>query len=155
MNQGFHKAAITLLREAFEGVAEGNGYTWFVQGKEGILDALTTIDAAQASFKPGGQAASIAGHAYHMLYLLRGANMCQGHPAPEGTWESSWEKQSVTPEEWATLGTRIREVYKSYLHWFAANTDWTYPDAELNTLAPLPHVAYHLGAMRQAIAQLR
>lgn len=149
VDQGFRDAAATLLREAFEGMPDGQNFTWFVEKKEGIFDALESTSAEAASRKPTSECSSIAAHTYHLLFAMRGANMCQGRPAPEGTWESSWDKQTVTEAEWSDLKAKLRAEYESYLAWFSANEDWTHPDAHLNTLTPLPHVAYHLGAIRQ------
>jgi len=150
-NAGFHGAAVYLLREAFEGKPEGQDYTWFVEGKEGIFDALDIVDAARASVKPSDRCATIAAHAYHLLYLLRAANVCQGKPAPEGDWNSSWAKQTVTDAEWAELKSLIRDEYVSYRDWFAANRDWSVENAFVATLTVVPHVAFHLGALRQLV----
>src|SRR6476469_540968 len=98
---GFQQAAVTLVREAFEGIPAGQDYTWFVQGKEGVFDALTSVDAEAASRRPSPTCASIAAHTNHLLYILRSANTCQGRPEPEGTWEDTWKKQTVTEAEWA------------------------------------------------------
>src|SRR5689334_2100845 len=114
---GFQEAAATLFKEAFEGIPLGANGTWFVQGKEGIFDALTSISAEAASLKPLPDCPSIAAHAYHLLYSLREANTNQGRPAPEGNWESSWAKQSATDAEWAELILTIRSEYELYLGW--------------------------------------
>ncbi|RYG31589.1 hypothetical protein EON81_22545 [bacterium] len=151
----FRDVAVILLREAFEGRAEGNDYTWFVEGKEGIFDALASMDAKVASKKPFRNAPSLAAHAYHVLYILRWANTWHGGPEPQGDWESSWAKQSASSQEWAELQNLIRTEYRRYLDWFAANKDWSPEQIRLSTLANLPHLAYHLGAMRQIIHQLK
>jgi hypothetical protein len=93
-------AYLTLLRECFEGRAEGNDYTWFVEGKEGIFDALESTSAESASRKPTVACASIAAHVYHVRYALRGCNAYIGGPPVEGDWESSWAKQVVDDAEW-------------------------------------------------------
>lgn len=150
-DQRFRDATVKLFREAFEGMAPGKDYTWFVQAKEGIFDALDSADAVTASVRPSPTCSSLAAHAYHLLFALRDANVCGGRPEPEGTWESSWDKQDVTPEEWEDLKADIREAYTFYRDWFAANEDWNRENGVVAILAPLPHVAYHLGAMRQIL----
>jgi hypothetical protein len=39
----FLPAIIQLLHETFEGKPEGQDYTWFVEGREGIFDALDSV----------------------------------------------------------------------------------------------------------------
>src|SRR5690242_18818634 len=107
----FRPSFSILFREAFEGVPKGADGTWFVQGKEGLFDALASVSADRASKKPNPDCPSIAAHAYHVLFALRNCNSTFGRPKPEGTWESSWAKQSATSEEWAALAEQIREEY--------------------------------------------
>jgi len=147
----FRDAAVQLFREAFEGMPANQNYTWFVEGKEGIFDAFSSVSAEVASRKPSASCATIAAHAYHILFLLRCANMCLGRPAPEGTWESSSDKQAVTEAEWTELVARIHEEYELYVGWFSQNEDWTHEAGVTPVLAPLPHAAFHLGAIRQIL----
>jgi len=151
---GFRDVAATLLREAFEGIPSGQNYTWFVQGKEGLFDALSAASAEEASRQPNPGCPSIAAHANHILYILRSANTSQGQAEPEGTWEDTWKVQAVTDSEWASLVERIRCEYESFLAWFRGNEDWSGEFAIFEGLAPLPHVAYHLGAIRQLLKVL-
>ena len=147
----FQSAAAVLLREAFEGIPQGQKYTWFVEKREGIFDALESLDAEAASRKPAPQLSSAAGHAYHMLYALRWANTPQGRPRPEGDWESTWARQSVSREEWADVQANIRSEYELFIAWFDSNTDWERENSEISALGSLPHLAYHLGALRQIV----
>jgi hypothetical protein len=151
VDSGFQLAATMLLREAFDGIPAGQDYTWFVQGKEGVFDALTSIDAETASRKPSPTCASIAAHANHILFILQCANVDQGRPEPEGTWEGTWERQAVTDPAWTSLVESIREEYSLLLGWLEKNTDWSQKDAFVGALVPLPHIAFHLGAIRQIL----
>lgn len=148
-NQAFHDAAALLFRECFEGIQAGKNYTWFVQGKEGIFDALSSVSAEEASAKPSDRCATIAAHAFHILFALRNACSYIGMPEPEGTWESSWEKQTATQEEWDELTGQIRQHYQYFLDWFDTNTNWSDQETVVGALAQLPHMAFHLGAIRQ------
>jgi len=150
-DSSFQSAAVILLREAFEGVASGQNYTWFVQGKEGMLNALESVDATRASRKPSPDCASIAAHSYHILYTLRGANEAQGRPRPEGSWEDTWKVQTVTDEEWNELRAVIRSEYEVFIAWFESNQDWSVDEAAIGSLASLPHLSFHLGAIRQIL----
>lgn len=147
----FQASAAYLLQECFEGRPEGQDYTWFVEGKKGILNGLEEIDAAQASIRPSDRCSSIAAHAYHILYALRGANAQRGGPEPEGTWEDSWKKQEATPEEWEQLKSDIRAEYQSLVEWFRTNQTWDQDGMIVGALAMVPHMSFHLGAIRQIL----
>lgn len=149
--RGFQVAAAMLLREAFEGMPAGQNYTWFVQGKEGLFDALSAVTAEEASRKPAAECASIAAHAYHILYILRCANAQAGGPEPEGSWEDTWKVQTASDSEWAGLIERIRGEYHRYVPWLESNSDWQGEHAFVEGLVPLPHIAFHLGAIRQLL----
>ncbi len=137
-----------LFREAFEGREEGKNSTWFVEGREAILPTLDEIDAMAASHSPGSGLPSIAAHAYHLRYILQWVNVPAGGEKPTGDWNSTWEKETVSDAEWDALRAEIKERYGRAVKWLAENEDWSYEDAHPNFLAPLPHVAYHLGAIR-------
>ncbi len=140
-----------LFRECFEGRPEGQKYTWFVEGKEGIFDALESCGAESASIKLKPECASIAAHTFHIRYALRGANAYLGGPEQEGDWESSWAKQSVSEEEWNELKKDVRYQYEFFLNYFEQNPHIEEPDHAIGFLAQLPHMAFHLGAIRQLL----
>jgi len=144
-------AILLLFRECFEGRPDGQKHTWFVEGKEGIFDALQSTTAQMASVKPSPDCSSIAGHAYHIRYTLRGANAYLGGPPQEGDWESSWAKQRVEDFEWEELRKDIRHQYEFFLNYFT--TEPQFPDDEtvIGFTAQLPHMAFHLGAIRQLL----
>lgn len=149
VTRDFRPAYLILFRECFEGIVEGADGTWFVQGKEGLFDAFATVDARQASKKPSPDCNSIAAHTFHILFALQGGNSYAGRPEPEGTWESSWAKQTVTDSEWSELAGRIKDEYDWHMHWVMTNEDWGDPEMTTGVMAQLPHMAYHLGAIRQ------
>lgn len=142
-------AFLVLFREAFFGVPDGLDYTWFVQGREALLPSLDALTAEQASHSPREGVATIAAHAYHMLFALRNGNSHFDGPEPEGTWESSWAKQTASEQEWVELRSCIRSEYESLVR--AIDKQATPVDEEFlnGTLAILPHMAFHLGAIRQ------
>lgn len=139
---------VVLFRECFEGIPQNASGTWFVEGREGILDALRSVSAERASQSINGSP-TIAAHAYHMLYALQGLTSFMGRPAPEGTWEDSWSRQTATPEEWSQLARSIEEEFRVFLNWLDGEPYWGHdPDNKTGALAILPHMAYHLGAIR-------
>ncbi|RYG39981.1 hypothetical protein EON79_23385 [bacterium] len=147
MANAWQDAATTLFRELFEGQPEGQTFTYVVEKREGIFDALDSIDAARASHRAEAGSPTLAAHTYHLLYSLRLANSYQGRPKPEGDWESSWAVQDATPEEWEHLKAHVREEYALVLPFLATSTP---PNDEATTgmLGMVVHASYHLGAMR-------
>lgn len=148
----FKNALITLVSEEFEGIPEGASGTWFVEGKEGIFDALETHNAAIASRRPSDECASIADHANHILFAMRGLN-CEltGSPAPEGTWTSSWAKQEMNPEEWVETVQGVRHEYGVFKGWLSEVKEWKSEDQVTAAMTFLAHMAFHLGAIRQIL----
>lgn len=116
-----------------------------------MFDAIESTDAARASYVPAQESASIAAHAYHVLYALRGANTLQGMPEPEGGWDSTWSRQAVDDGEWNELRASIRSEYSSFMRWFRNCDEWQDEAAVSGALAVLPHMAFHLGAIRQLL----
>jgi hypothetical protein len=151
----FHEAAVELLREAFEGVKPGANGTWFVQGSQAILPSLMEVTAAQASQKPHPDLASIGAHTRHLIYMLTWANACHGGARPEGNWESTWDRDSFSDEEWDAMRAEVEQRYRAYFAWFRDNSDWSHEIGVIAPLAMLPHAAYHLGAIRQLMALVK
>ncbi len=141
-------AAAELFREAFEGRREEAKGTWFVQDREALLPTLDAVDAMVASHSVGSGLPSLAAHAYHLRYILHWMNTPEGDARPEGDWGSTWKKEVVTDAEWDALRGEIRERYGRAVEWMRQDKDLSVEDAPVGFLAPLPHVAYHLGAMR-------
>ncbi len=151
MSNPFQEGAAYLLGECFEGIPPGKSGTWFVEGKEGILNGLNEVDAARASIKPTERCSSIAAHAYHILYAMRWANSWHGGPEPEGSWNDSWKKQDVTSQEWEELKAEVKRQYEEYAAWYNANENWSKEDIVVGSLAIVPHMAFHLGAIQQLV----
>lgn len=152
-NADFQPHLVTLWRETFEGIKEGADGTWFVQGKEGLFDALSNVTAEQASAKPTPNGTTIAAHVNHIRFALQLAHHADGGPKPEGTWESSWDVQTMTPEEWAQAAKEIKAEYDFILNWLATNQDWSNQETFTYAMSLTPHMAYHLGAIRQIMRQ--
>ena len=142
---------VVLTREAFEGIAHGSKWTWFVEGSEGIFDALSSVSAERASMKPAPNSPTMAAHALHMVYAMRNGNSNIGGPRPEGTWETSWEKEIVTDSEWEQIQADLKAEYLFFLNFIETNTDWSNSDMGTGSIGQLAHMAYHLGALRALI----
>jgi hypothetical protein len=147
MDSSTRKAILALLTEVVEGM-QGTQGTWFVDTKpnQGFL-GMTDIPAETASWAPGHGLSSIAAHTIHVRFALRLANAYFRGEKPGHDWESSWEIQSVSPEEWAEVRRSLREDYdeiKKHLETVEP------PDADTLTgaFAMVPHIAWHLGAVK-------
>lgn len=138
----------TIFREAFEARAEGNDYTWFVEGSEGFFQAIDDVSAAEASLRLTPEMSSIAAHTDHTRYYIRQANlMMRGQPEP-ADWEGSWKRQSVTDKEWESVRQGLRGEVSALLEWVRQHGEDN-PDHYLGGLAMVAHSAFHLGAVRQ------
>ncbi len=145
----FRKDIVMLFREAFEAVPPGQNYTWFVQGKEGIFDALATVTAEQASRRHGPESNSIGAHLNHVRYFLFLFNAdMSADKSVEADWEGSWSKQVFTDEEWKQLAVDLKGEYQKALAWLEGDEEWPGKDGVIGGMVPLPHAAYHLGAVR-------
>jgi len=148
----FHDAAVELLREAFEGVKPGGQGTWFVEGSQAILPSLKELSAAESSQIGHPKLSSIGAHTKHLIFILAWGNHCHGEAQPDGNWEDTWKQTEFSDAEWDAMRYEVGERYRAYLAWFTNNTDWTHDVGVIAPLAMLPHVAFHLGAIRQLMA---
>lgn len=141
--------AITLLNESMFGLAEGNEWTYFVEGKDAIIPLLDEITAEQASKVPYPNGGSIAAHSIHIRYILHAANAYDDGERPEGTWDDTWKQNEVSNSEWDSLRKEIQDRYDRFITWLKRD-DVPPPGAPtIAVLTILPHLAYHLGAIYQ------
>jgi len=145
----FQTAAVLLTREAFEGRAEGENYTWFVEDREALLPSMDELSAEQVSWELRPGVATIGAHFNHILFALRNVNGAIRGERPEGTWESSWERQTFSPGEWDDLKNNVKSEYEFFIRAFESNEDWPNMEHVIGGLGVLPHMAFHLGAIRQ------
>lgn len=145
----FRKDIVMLFREAFEAVPPGQNYTWFVQGKEGIFDALANVSAERASRRHGPESNSIGAHLNHVRYFLFLFNAdVNADKDVVADWEGSWAKQTFTDEEWQQLAIDLKAEYQKALSSLESIEEWPGEDGVIGGLVNLPHAAYHLGAVR-------
>lgn len=151
MSNPVKQACLEIFRESFEGIAPGADGTWFVEKKEAIFDALTSLTPEQASAKAPGQTSSIGAHAYHLCYYLHLFNVNARGEREPSDWEGSWKVQEFDAESWKDVEMRTRKEFEEALAWYQSDTD--FPDAEDANYAVgnVAHAAYHLGAIRALI----
>jgi hypothetical protein len=61
----------------------------------------------------------------------------------------------VTPEEWETLKTQLRESYDRIRKLISDTTEWPSAWHIGGAIATVVHTAYHLGEIRQALCTLK
>jgi len=144
----YKTALLTLFREAFEGVPEGADGTWFVQGKEGIFDAVENLSAEQASKSFGPTSPTIGAHVRHLCYYLSFLNVSARGEEADADWNGSWSKQEFTPDEWTELGSELRKEYNDGLLYLESGPEFKNQDTLTYSFAQVAHAAYHLGAIR-------
>jgi hypothetical protein len=139
-------ALLALLTEVFEGI-EGEG-TWFVDTlpNQGFF-GMTDVPAEVASWAPGAGLNSIAAHTVHIRFALRLANAYARGEQPAHDWEGSWKIQQVDAAEWAEIRKTLRDEYQE-MKGHLAKVEITDADTLTGALAMVPHVAWHLGAVK-------
>jgi hypothetical protein len=141
----------TLFSELVFGSTDTRVQTFMLnRGDEGLLASLERLSAAAASRSSEG-GGSIAAHADHLRYGLRLLNRwAAGTPVPrrEIDWTASWRKDVVSDDEWRALRDDLRREAEAWLE--ALRTPRDLRDLEAGWLTgSIPHVAYHVGAIRQ------
>lgn len=151
----FQRAIGNMLTEIFDGPPGQEAYL-LNQGDPGLLRQLDTIDARAASQRPMPGKTTIAAHVDHIHFGLSILNRWAAgeENAWAGVdWNASWQRTTVTEEQWRTLRDALRREAEKWRNVVATRTNWdaTGAAAALSTAA---HTAYHFGAIRQILAGL-
>jgi hypothetical protein len=152
----FQNALSTLLVEVFAGPPGKEAYI-LNPGDPGLLTLLEGLDARAAGRAPGGGRKAIAAHADHVRYGIALLNRwAAGEPNPwaDADWEASWLVTVESDEQWRALCATLRQEVESWQRAVASRNDWE-PVAAAGALSSLAHTAYHLGAIRQIVLDVR
>lgn len=146
----------TLLSEVFHGTAAGS--SWFLNpGDTGLLGALSSLSAADASFVPGDGRPTIAAHTNHILFHLRLLNRFLGgeaNPFAGADWDESWSVSRVNETEWERLRSELAAAEAGWRE--GVSTEGTWSDLALTgAFGSAVHFAYHFAVIRQIVLQLR
>ncbi|HSU12677.1 DinB family protein [Longimicrobium sp.] len=149
------KAVGSVLAEGYEGPQDPRG-TWFVNNAPdaGFLATLDALPAEDASRAPGAGRGTVAGHAGHLRFSLEvSRRWVQGDRGPF-EWDRSWAVREVDDASWAELRAGVREAYEAFRRALdeAAELDFLRLAGAIGAVA---HAAYHLGAVRQMVLELR
>jgi hypothetical protein len=151
----FQRALSKMLTEIFDGPP---GQEAFVlnPGDPGLLRQLDAIDAAAASKRPMPGKTTIAAHVDHIQFGLAILNRWaagEANPWAGADWNASWQRTTVTEDQWRTLRDGLRREVEKWQKVVAGRTNWDdmAASAALSTAA---HTAYHFGAIRQILTGL-
>jgi hypothetical protein len=151
----FQRALSNMLTEIFDG-PPGNEAYLLNQGDPGLLRQLDTIDASAASKRPMSGKTTIAAHVDHVLFglaLLNHWAAGEANPWAGADWNGSWQRTTVTEDQWRTLRDGLRREVDKWRSVVATRTNWD-DMAAAAALSSAAHTAYHFGAIRQILAGL-
>lgn len=138
-------------------IGKTKDYTWVIDHEpgNGIFRTIQSVSAHEASQSIVHNSTNIAAHTEHIRWSLENALSFLQSNKPAGNWKESWRIKTVTEDEWTRIQANLKTVYDKIVS-NLLNRD-SFPDPMLLTglLAMLPHMAYHLGAIRQIIAALK
>jgi uncharacterized membrane protein len=151
-NEHFTTALYMMLDETFDNV---HGY--FLDRGTSMFETLSAISAEEASVPVGGKCATLAAQVKHVAFYLdvleRSVRTGQFEQVD---WDKIWrETSAVSPEEWETIKSSLRESYDRVKTLIDDTTEWPSEREIGGAIAMITHTAYHLGEIRQALCTLK
>src|SRR5579864_18590 len=146
----FGRVCVSLFSELAIGAPDADATYMLNRGDKGLLASLENISAEQASLSHAG-GGSIAAHADHLRYgfaLLNRWARGERDPWAGADWTESWRKTSVTNAEWGSLRQELRREVTAWLRAVGVPRELGHEEA-CWVVGSIPHLAYHLGAIRQ------
>ena len=144
-------STLELLRETFEGPSGPSTYYIDNDPKAGFFGAVDALTAAEASrpMRPGGP--TIAAHVFHAGFHLDMSTAWLRGDRADRDWAKSWELRSVDEAAWADLRRQFRSQYEAFRQ-AVASEPAAGGESLTTTIGAIAHAAYHLGAVKQALA---
>jgi hypothetical protein len=152
----FQRALSNMLTEIFDGPPGQEAYV-LNPGDPGLLRQLDSIDASAASKRPMPGKSTIAAHIDHLHFGLSILNRWmagEANPWAGADGNASWQRTTVTEDEWQTLRGALRDEADKWRKVVATRTSWDDMRAAV-ALSTAAHTAYHVGAIRQILAGLQ
>ena len=145
-----------LFSELVDG-APGKGNAFILNtGDVGLMRSLDKLAAADAS-RSVNDGATIAAHAQHVRYGLSLMNRWAregGNPFADAKWEEAWKLTAVDDGAWSEIRRGLGDETRQWIEILQSPREVL--DVELTgMLASIPHLAYHLGAIRQIDKSVR
>lgn len=140
-----------LLTETFESV-----YGIFLDKGTSLFETLDSINHEQASRATSGRCATLAAQVNHVRFYL---DVFEGYmleaPQKDVDWQSSWQVDAVTAEEWASLKMSLRESYARVRATMEGFDSWDNDNRLGGAVAIVVHTAHHLGEIRQMLCVVK
>jgi hypothetical protein len=151
-SRDFANNLFLLMEETFESKNHGI----YLDNGTSLFETLETVSAEEASIPVGGKCASLAAQVAHVTFFIESFERfaLQGDNSPRD-WVLIWRTvERVTPEEWQTYKSKLKEAYLRMDKLFHENPTWN-EDSIGGALSIVIHTAYHLGEIRQALCTLK
>lgn len=147
------KEALQFLEETFE----DRHYGIYLDKGTSLFETLESTTAEEASLRASNQTSSLAAHTRHVVfYMAVLERVIRGEEVGKPNWREIWENdRPVTPGEWKVEIAALRGEYAKVQALLADPTTWKREDALGGFTSIAVHTAYHLGAIRQALAVIR
>lgn len=127
--------------------------------EESVLGSLAQLTADQAYAAPSPERKSIAAHAAHLKYQLELTLKRLHGENPPADWPGSFHVGPPSAAAWSELQRDLRQAYDGVLAFYERLRDEpieTWPPIHAVGLSVMiGHNAYHLGAIRQLILDVR
>jgi hypothetical protein len=148
------ESVLTLLKEAFEGPSGPSTYFVDNDPRAGLFGAIDALSPSEASRAPKALAPSIAAHVHHIAFHAEMSSAWMRGDRRDRDWKRSWSVQQVDAKEWDAERRAVREEYEKLVRAIREVPEAV--GSELpTTLGALAHAAYHLGEIRQRIADFQ
>ena len=146
------KEALQFLEETFD-----KHYGIYIDKGTSLLETLANVTAEEASQRATAGTGSVAAHVRHVVFYMEVIQRSlRGEEVGKLNWREIWENdRPVTSEAWAAQLTTLRAEYAKVLEMRSDPATWKRDDAHGEFMAIAIHTAYHLGAIRQALAVIR
>ncbi|MBC8077363.1 MAG: DinB family protein [Chloroflexales bacterium] len=147
----FTSMLFAMLTETFEQV---QGI--YLDKGTSLFETLAPITAEQASRPVSHTCASIAAQVEHVrFYIDVLGSYIRNEAVGKVDWQASWQRQTVSAEEWDTLRAQLREAYDRTLTLLKGIEAWDGEDEIDGAMSIVVHTAYHLGEIRQALCTIK
>ncbi|WP_424950208.1 hypothetical protein [Deinococcus sp.] len=144
---------IALLHELAHGPELGIDYGHFSEPEAGLLPTLDTLEAAQTAVPVAPDRPPLAAFVAHLSQLLTFTAGQLNGSVEFPDFAAPWQIKAVGEAEWSALRHELRETF--ILMQSAIQRRELEPE-ELNVAqSALTHLAYHAGALRFHIQNLR
>jgi len=142
---------LALLDETFD-----NTQGIYLDKDTSLFRTLETVSAQEASIPVGGKCASLAAQVAHVTFYIESfERFALYNDNSPRDWNEIWRTiEKVTPAEWKTLKSKLKEAYLRMGKMFRSNELWN-EDTISGSLSIVVHTAYHLGEIRQALCTLK